>query len=472
MSKIIIVDLVLLTLFCIWVVWFLSTRKHNLKREGWMYLYRTQLGVKYIDKFSKKYSKLLHALRYPIIFVGTALMATMIFLLLQTVYIYIKFPQITQIIKAPPVMPLIPYFPQIFGVESLMPPFYFMYFLIALIIVAVVHEFSHGIYMKLFGVRIKSTGFVFLGPILGAFVEQNDQDLIKKSRRDQMTVLGAGVFANILFSLIFYLLLVGFFYASYSPAGYVFSDYAYSTVGIINVTGFSNITQNNLTEVYTNYNTTYLFSGNTSLLENALNNEKLEYILLYEEAPAIKAGIAGVVIQMNDVKIKNREDLSVFLESKTPGENISITTKNSTGIRNYIVTLSAHPYNSSKSFLGVINNGGSSRGVFGRVLGFLANFKEPSTYYEEKYLPTATLYVYNLLWWIMMINLFVGLFNMLPLGILDGGRFFYLAVFGAVNKLGIEKKKADKIAKKSFFYISLLIGLIFLAMIISWIFAL
>jgi membrane-associated protease RseP (regulator of RpoE activity) len=64
----------------------------------------------------------------------------------------------------------------------------------------------------------------------------------------------------------------------------------------------------------------------------------------------------------------------------------------------------------------------------------------------------------------MMINLFVGLFNMLPLGILDGGRFFYLAI------LTITKK--ESLAKKSFKNATRLIGLIFLVMMIAWVFSL
>lgn len=471
MDKIMIFDLGLLVIFCIWVFWFLHTRKHNLTKEGWMYLYKTQLGVKYIDKFSQKYSKLLYRLRYPIIILGLMLMGIMLFLLIQTVYIYVTFPQITQIIKAPPVMPLIPYFPQLFGVQTLMPPFYFTYFIIALLIVAVVHEFSHGIYMRLFKVRIKSTGFAFLGPILGAFVEQNEQDLVKKSRRNQMTVLAAGVFANILFAGIFFLLLVGFFYLAYQPAGYVFSDYAYSVVNVKNITGFDN-GNNNFTRVYTNNNRTYLFAGNSSHLANVLKNEKLELIILYENAPAINANIRGVIIQINDVLIKNREDLSEFLQNKNPGDVVDIKTKTSEGEKTYRIELTSNPLNNSKAFLGIMNTGKSSRGILGNVAGFLGSFKDPTTYYEEKYLPSATLYFYNLLWWIMMINLFVGLFNMLPLGILDGGRFFYLGIYGILNKMGIEKNRADKFAKKSFKFASIIIGLIFILMIFAWIFAL
>lgn len=465
-------DLALLVLFCIFVYIFIKTRKHNLKKEGWMYLYKTSWGMERIEKTSKKYSKILHALQYPIILVGIVLMVSMTFLLIQTIYIYIRFPQITEVIKAPPVMPLIPYFPQIFGVESLLPPFYFTYFIVALIVVAVVHEFAHGIYMRLYGVKIKSTGFAFLGPILGAFVEQDEKSLISKKKRQQMTILAAGVFANMVFALIFFLLLVGFFYSAYEPAGYKFNDYAYEVVPLSNITLIGNQTENNLTNVYVG-NYSYLYSGNASYLQKAMNSAEKQAVVLYFDAPAIKNSLKGAIVQIDSVEIKNRESLSEFLQGKNPGDNITVKTSFNNSITETKLTLVGNPINTSKPFLGVVSqHPAAGRGIFGKLLSYMTNFRDSSTYYVEKRAPITTIYIYNFLWWIMMINLFVGLFNMLPLGILDGGRFFYLGVAGLMERFGVEKKKADLIGKKSFKVLTLIIGLIFVAMIFSWLIAL
>lgn len=455
-------DLIFLTVFCIWVVWFLATRKHNLHREGWMYLYKTQLGVKYIEKFSKKYSNFLKMLQYPIVVLGWALMAGIVFLLGQTVYIYAKYPQITQIIKAPPVMPLIPYFPQIFGVENFLPDFYFMYFLLALLIVAIVHEFSHGIYMRLFGVRIKSTGFAFLGPILGAFVEQDDKDFRKKKRFEQMVVLAAGVFANILFSLIFFFILVLFFSASYSPQGYIFDNYAYGPVQTSEISSYAAINEN-LTQVMA-YNQSYFYLGNVSSLLKTLNNSNVSGMLLYADSPAMRAQIKGIIIEMNGIRIKNRADLSFYLQSVKPGDNITMKTNYNGTVQEYNITLAKNPYDDEKAFLGVMNNQPAPRGIFGKFVALFTNFKDNTTHYVANYDAGLASYIYNLIWWIMLINLFVGLFNMLPLGILDGGRFFYLGVFGLT--------KSEKIASQSFKWATRIIGIIFLLMIIFWIISL
>jgi len=463
MQTIMIYDLIFFLVFCAGVFLFLYSHRKNLGREGWMYMYRTKLGVEAIEKFSNKYSKILHALKYPIIILGFGLMAIMIFLLCQTVYIYISFPQISNIIKAPPVMPLIPYFPQIFGVESLMPPFYATYFILALLVVAVVHEFSHGIYMRLFKTKIKSTGFAFLGPILGAFVEEDKNQFYKKKNFEQMVVLGAGVFANILFALIFFGLLVLFFYASYSPSGYLFNSYAYNAVSPSEITNYSEI-ENNWTNVLTKDNS-YLFLGNTSVLSNLIKDNQTQYIMLYFDAPAIRNNISGAIVKIDDQTIKQASDVSFYLEKKKPGDNITVLTVNSDGnYTNYKVTLTVHPANKSKGFLGITHLQNQRTGIFSKIMSKFTQYKQSSTYYVAKYNKDLVLYIYNLLWWVAMINLFVGLFNMLPIGILDGGRFFYLAI------LSVSKSK--KVAEKSFGYATKFIGLIFLAMIVAWLFSL
>ena len=107
-------------------------------------------------------------------------------------------------------MPLIPYLPSIFKI-SFLPPFYFTYWILAIAIIAIFHEFAHGIVAKRYGIRIKTTGFGFLGPFLAAFVEPDEKQMQKKSKFQQITVLSAGTFTNLILSLLFFLLLSGFF---------------------------------------------------------------------------------------------------------------------------------------------------------------------------------------------------------------------------------------------------------------------
>src|SRR3989344_3615765 len=447
-------DVGFMILFTIFVTWFLITRKKNLSREGIIFMYRTQLGIKFIKYIGDNFKRTLNSLRYVIIAVGLFLMSIMIWMLGQTLFIYIKNPEITEVIKAPPIAPLIPYFPKLFGMESFFPPFYFTYFIVALAIVAIVHEFSHGIFMRRFGIKIKSTGLVFLGPILGAFVEEEKRGFEKKKNVEQMTVLGAGVFANSLFALIFYGLYVLFFLTSFTPSGYMFNSYTLVAIPLGSITGFEDL--GNLTKVNTNNGSFYLDDN----LAGQLELGGRDYLIAYAKAPAVLVQMRGAIIEANGVKIKNHDDLRLFLESVNPGDSVYFLTETHEGINEYTVILSEHPSNSSKPYLGISHSSPQPRGIIQNLFVGFMKFKDSSTLYKPAFDGELAYFILHLLWWIMVINLLVALFNMLPLGILDGGRFFYLAVLSVTG--------SENFAKSAFKIMTYAILLIFLFLMFIW----
>jgi membrane-associated protease RseP (regulator of RpoE activity) len=439
-------DLTFLVLFSIFVAWFLYHNKKSLGRQGIIFMYRTQFGVKAINWFSHKFARTLHFLRYVVIAIGLALMGVMLWMLGKTLMLYVlRSREIVEVIKAPPIAPLIPYFPKLFGMESFFPPFYFTYFIVALAIVAIVHEFSHGIFMKLFRIKIKSTGLVFLGPILGAFVEEEKKGFEKKRKSEQMTVLGAGVFANLLMALLFYLFYVSFFFASFAPSGYIFNSYGGAEVPLNSIEGFEEA--GNLTKILTTDGNFYLDEGLAVQLEN--NNGR--YLFAYAEAPAVLAGmcgsavrtekevICGAIIRANDVKIMGQDSLREFLENKNPGDSVVFLSEEADGTKEYNIVLGEHPLNPEKAYLGIGHSEPSPQGVVGNILSKFMSFKESSTMYKPTWDGSFVYFIYHLLWWVMIINLLVALFNMLPLGMLDGGRFFYLTILSIT--------RSEKIAK-------------------------
>jgi len=82
-------DVSFLILFTAFITWFLNRRRSDLSREGIVFMYRTQFGVDAINWFVEKFSRTLHKIKYVIVAVGFFLMATMIWMLGQTVSIYI-----------------------------------------------------------------------------------------------------------------------------------------------------------------------------------------------------------------------------------------------------------------------------------------------------------------------------------------------------------------------------------------------
>lgn len=462
MDKILVIDLVFLVVFLVVVALFLSKNRNKLSREGLIYLYRTKLGMRAIDTFSTKFSKQIKNLKYIVISVAFLLMVFIILLLSTNAYAYINSP--LEIMKAtngaPPIAPLIPYFPQIFGMESFFPNFYFSYFIIALAIVAIVHEFAHGVFMKTFGVRIKSTGFLFLGPILGAFVEEDKNNLEKKSNSEQMAILGAGVFANISTALVFFFVLILFFNAFYVPSGYVFSGYPQTIINMSSIDKFENYS-NNLVLINSN-NQEYFIPQDLykTILEGIDLGDHL--ILAYDNYPAMRSDLRGSIIELDGKRVTDQISFQKELMKRLPGDYVFIKTIYNGSELYFNISLESHPDNSSKPFLGVTNLNLKKNGIKSFIISLLT-FKDPSTFYIPRFNEDITEFFYYLIWWIALINLFVALFNMLPIGILDGGRFSFLLINSFI--------KSEKKSRKIYNLIMSTVGIIFLLIIFAWIFA-
>jgi membrane-associated protease RseP (regulator of RpoE activity) len=444
------IDISLLVIFVIFISFFLYIKRKNLKKEGLLFLYKTRWGIKLIDRIGKKYKKTLTFLSYVSIGIGYILMGTMLYLFGKIIYIYVAYPSIVRAIKIPPITPLVPYLPQAFKLDFL-PPFYFTYWIIILAIIAVTHEFAHGIFMRRHNIKIKSTGFGFFPfffPIfLAAFVEQDEKSMKKSSPFKQMAVLAAGTFANVLTAILFFGVIFLFFITAFVPAGVQFNTYSYSVVGLAGITSMNNISLGNstyenilnlskedgLNEIKTLSNTSYLIN------KAGLEEQKgaTSYLILYDDSPAIRAGIDGAIIKINGTAIKDWNASDEEILKYSPGDNITITTKKDNVVKDYEITLGKDPENSSKAWVGVGYAEQKRSGLIGKIIDELSSFKKKYIYYEPKF--EAGLFIYDMLWWLVLISISVALMNMLPMGIFDGGRFFYLTILSLTKS----EKKAE-----------------------------
>ncbi len=472
-------DITFLIIFSLGVGIFLWKRKKNLKREGIMYLYRTQVGVKFINYVGEKYKKTLSVLGFIGVVCGYLLMASMMYFLYKLVYIYLFVPEIVKAIKIPPLMPLIPYLPEAFKIDFL-PPFYFTYWIIAIAVIAIFHEFAHGIIARLYNVKILTTGFGFLGPFLAAFVEPDEKQMEKKSKYQQIAILSAGVFTNLILAILFFLLLSVFFVLTYIPAGAIFNTY---TPGIVNINsinmvggkvvndasaqGLLNIIKENnlsddlilggngntleLTKIVADGKTYYISIENFKVqLEKSLE-EDLEKVALYEDLPAINAGLRGAIIEINGIKITDHDDLALILKDYDVGDKVKIITKDVKGKGErleyeIILAEDSNQYEGLEGEFYSLKSGNENievkkKAVIGigfmntnqKVLGTVADmfnfFKKPATFYEPRFNIDLIVFIYNLIWWLALINLSVALINMWPVAIFDGGRMFMLSIW-------------------------------------------
>lgn len=487
MTNIYIYDITFLVVFTLAVVIFLYKRRSNLKREGPMYLYKTKVGIKLIDYIGTKYKKTLTVLSYFSVICGYILMLGMIYFLYMLLKIYLFQPAYVRQVPVFPLMPLVPYVPELFKI-SFLPPFYFTYWIIAIAVIAVFHEFSHGIFAKRYGVKIKTTGFGFLGPFLAAFVEPDDKEMEKKPKFQQIAILSAGTFANIILAVLFLLILIGFFALTYVPAGIMLISPINENIVINNITMIDGlkiqnqngdaildlIIENKIKDdvIIKCENNSYNFTSVTvdnikylvplknlkSQLENNLSEAKLIF-----DFPAVRecltkismngttVQIEGVVIQEIDgKKIQNKADIENALKEYKPGDKIKIIFKNTDGVFTKDVVLGENPFIKGKSTLGLAFPQLTEPKTFlAKIFGFYNYIKDPIINYEPKWNPEFILFIYNLIWWLVLINFSVALINMWPVAIFDGGRTFMLTVWAIT--------KSEKVAKIAFKVVTYLI---------------
>jgi membrane-associated protease RseP (regulator of RpoE activity) len=252
-----------------------------------------------------------------------------------------------------------------------------------------------------------------------------------------------------------------FFISAFSPAGVVFNTYMFSGINVsaiddmgrefaVNFDGIMN-----LTEIDVDGERYFVDEENMEIIRDGEG-----YILAYHDTPALRAGLAGVIIDIDGKQIRHSKDLEHVLGEEKPGTKVKIKTLLNDSIKEYDLELAEHPQDETKAYLGIAFLRGSDSGLLGKLRSNIVFFKDPNTYYKPAVAENLMIFIYNLLWWIVLINLSVGLVNMLPIGIFDGGRVFFLTVLGLT--------KSEKVAKKAFRFSTMLLLFVFLLLTYLW----
>ncbi len=228
------------------------------------------------------------------------------------------------------------------------------YWLIAILVILVVHEFAHALVARARGVPVKSVGYGFLGIIPIGFAEPDESALKRKSLKTRLMVYAAGSFSNFMFGFFFLIL----FQITLVLASFVLLPAGVSYEG--------------------KFNDTYAF--------NIIPDK-------------------GVITSINNISIRSLSDLQTFLENADVNQTIEIVINNET----YEIKLSPNPKNTSKPFIGITN--------VKNKLDVKPNIKNMVG--EE--IPYSLLYFATLLHWLFMLNIGIGIANLLPLRPMDGG---------------------------------------------------
>jgi membrane-associated protease RseP (regulator of RpoE activity) len=276
------------------------------------------------------------------------------------------------------------------------------YGLVAIVVGIVLHELAHGIVARSQGVGVRSLGILWFIVPVGAFVEQEDQEMRDAPRRVRGRIAAAGILAN-------FALAVLFFSAS--------SLLVASTVHP-NATGVG-----------------------------------VEGVVAATPAANASIGAGDIITSINGTSTPTDTALFNALANTTPGESIVLdyySTQSGT-IQSVRLTLAPNPYTKGIGFLGVeiapitpgqivgaltsplTQSGGPFTGAVTWIVLPLAGL-EPvagsTTTFFHLSGPGAALgssgfwVSVNLLYWLSWMNLLLGLSNALPLVPLDGGLLF------------------------------------------------
>jgi len=458
-------DLSFLVVFVVGTFLFLHKNRKNLKREGIMYLYRTSIGIKIIDSIAKRFRKIMKPLQYVIIACGYFLMSFMLYTFINLAYVYIKSPTLARDLKVPVLTPLLPYVDRLFP-AGLIPPFYFTYWIIIIAVIAIPHEFAHGIYARFHKIKVHSTGFGFLGPLLAAFVEPDEKQMNKLKKVPQLSILAAGTFANVLSAIFFVFVLWAFFAIAFTPSGIIFNTYSTSSVNVSSITMINGLAYTSLAFPISMQNLTLIkveadnktYYTSPTILEQTLS-QKLPELTAFDDSPALRANLSGAITEFNGQKISSLDQLKEEITSHNPGDTVTIKTfSKDSGVQEYSVTLGERD---GKAFLGIGNYAPQRSGLAGLVYRITSKIKDPFTYYNSS-LGDFGIFIYDLLWWLVVISFSVAVFNMVPMGLFDGGRFFYITIFGITGS----KNAADWIFKATNWFLLLLVA----ALMLKWVF--
>ena len=174
----------------------------------------------------------------------------------------------------------------------------------------------------------------------------------------------------------------------------------------------------------------------------AIADVSLKISDVVEDSPAEVAGIEeGVIIQkINGIKTTRENIVSIISELK-PDETLTIESPSKT----FTLKTGKHPENETRGYIGI-------------SIETQLDAKEEG----DKTKLNALIWIQRLFFWLFVLSLGIGLFNLLPLGPIDGGKMLFIAL--------TYFSKNETVVKRIFTFISFISLLALIISFSPWIF--
>ena len=256
-----------------------------------------------------------------------------------------------------------------------------MYFLLSIPIVLVVHEGAHGIVGVMEKIGIKTGGFAIFIAMFAGFVEPDEEQFSKAKKISRLRLIGAGPTSNVIFAFALgAILFTNPMFAMIVPEPFLSSFYEEAEDGVL-------------------------------------------VLSLIDGGGAQQAGIQenDVIIGINDVNIASAIDLQK--NPLEPGEMVDVTILRDGSEVVFPVTIMASPDDPERGLIGIMRNDQPPKPIY--------NFIDWG-------LDTPMGFQFSMfLLWLWMISFFIGIINMLPLPILDGGKFIHTIIDGKISEKAV-----------------------------------
>ena len=239
------------------------------------------------------------------------------------------------------------------------------YFLLSIPIVLVMHEGGHGIVAALEKIKIKTGGFAIFIAMFAGFVEPDEEEFEKAKKISKLRVIGAGATSNVLFALV---------------------------LGIILLTNpfFAMVVPEPLLSIF------YELPDGVLILS------------IIENSGAEQAGLLAndIITSINNIPIFSPADFP----SLNPGETATVSILRDGQPLDVGLTVMPSPDDPERGLIGIMRDNSFA---YTPVMNFI-EWNDPN--------------VSMFLLWLWMISFFIGIINMLPLPILDGGKFIHIII--------------------------------------------
>ena len=247
------------------------------------------------------------------------------------------------------------------------------YFLLSIPIVLVMHEGAHGIVAALEKIKIKTGGFAIFIALFAGFVEPDEEEFEKAKNISKLRVIGAGATSNVLFAIV-----LGTIMLTNPIFGMVLES----------IPLFGDVI----------LNTFYELSQGVLILS------------IMENSGAEQAGLLAndIITTINDVQIYGPADFPVL----NPGEMASVTVLRDGQALEFGLEVMASPDDPERGLIGIMRDNAIP---YNPVMNFID-------------WTSVDFNISMFLLWLWMISFFIGIINMLPLPILDGGKFIHIII--------------------------------------------